>query len=106
MELENLFSDLNLNYQYNSEDNLKIINEIIQNENINEIYKLCNYVLKNFVTDENHVIYKDLFSDDKKKIKRIRELLNTIISIYPFNKQLILYHFTEFRDLCFNLCFT
>lgn len=105
MELENLFSDLNMNYHYNSQDNLKIINEILHDENIDEIYKLCNYTIKNFITDENNEIYKNLLSHDKNMIKRIRELLNTIICIYPFNKQLILYHFSEFRDLCFNLCF-
>ena len=60
MELENLFENINLDYNYNSNENLHIFEEILFTENINEMCKMCNYILKNFTIDENHKIYESL----------------------------------------------
>ena len=106
MELENLFSNINLDYNYNGNENLQIVEEILSTGNINEIYKMCSYIKKNFTIDENHLIYNDLPVQQKQKIKRIRELIETILEIYPHHPDLMTKHFYEFYMIMKDLCCT
>ena len=106
MELENLFKNINLDYEYNSNDNLAIVEEILSTQNVEEIYKMCFYIKKNFVIDENNIIYNDLDINQKEKIKMIKEYINTILEIYPYHSELILEHFIKFYELIKSLCFT
>ena len=106
MELENLFENINLNYEYNSNDNLAIVEEIILNQNIDEIYKMCLYIKRNFVINEKNVIYNNLDINQKEKIKNISNIVNTILEIYPYHTELILQHFLHLYELMKSLCFT
>lgn len=106
MDLENLFEKINLDYEYNSNDNLAIVEEILSTENVDEIYKMCIYIKKKFVIDEDNLVYKDLHKSEKNKIKKIRELLFTILEIYPYHRQLIIDYFKQFYELMKSLCFT
>lgn len=112
MELDNLFSKINLDYVYDSAKNLEIAEEILNTQNINEIYKMCHYIKKNFVIDIKHLIYENVPIEEKEKIKQIAYLLDNIIFLYPIylidnnNKELILKYFEEFYLITQNLCFT
>lgn len=108
MELENLFENINLDYNYNSNENLQIFEEIIRTENINEMNKMCNYIINNFTIDENDKVYKDLGLNKKKKIKRIRDLINTILYLYSQdNNNIIIFgYFNELYLTMESLCFT
>lgn len=106
MELENLFENINLDYNYNSNENLQIVEEILSTQNINEIYKMCVYIKKNFTINENHLIYNNLPVQQKQNIKRIRELIETILGIYPHHPDLMIRHFYEFYMIMKDLCFT
>lgn len=113
MELDNLFSNINLDYVYDSAKNLEISEEILNTENINEIYKMCHYIKAHFVIDTEHSIYENVAIQEKEKIKQIEYLVNNIIFLYPIylidnnnNKELILRYFEEFYFIARNLCFT
>ena len=56
--------------------------------------------------DENHLIYTTLPIQQKQKIKRIRELIETILGIYPYHTEMIIKHFYEFYMITKDLCFT
>lgn len=105
MQLENLFESINLDYKYNGNDNLLIVEEILSTQNIDEIYKMCLYIKKKFVINEDDIIYNDLHEHEKYKIKRIRELLFTILEIYPQHTELIIDYFTQLYHIIKDLCF-
>jgi len=108
MELENLFENINLDYNYNSNENLHIFEEILFTENINEMCKMCLYIKKNFTIDENHKVYENLKKEQKENIKRIRNLINTILYLYSQNNsnKIIIEYFKELYLTIKNLCFT
>jgi len=106
MELENLFENINLDYEYNRNDNLAIIEEILSNKNIDEIYKMCLHIKKNFITDRNHIIYNSLPTEQKEQIQIISDIVNTILEIYPYHSEIMLEHFLQLYKLMKRLCFT